>query len=272
MTTVSALVLAQNEEEFIAGCVSMLRWADQTVVLVSDATTDRTAEICRELGATVVVEHWQGFAAQRNRLAELATGEWLLYVDADERVTAQLADEIRSAVDGSTVAAFSLPTRNVFLGRPMTGGGWWPDRHYRLIRKSKFGRWSGQIHETPQVDGSLGQLKMPIIHLSHRSLSLMLAKTAEWSGIEAERRAASGKPVRVRSLFAAVGREVYFRLLRRRGWRDGMAGWIEVLYQSFSRFISTARAWEMQRSESLDQTYKRLDEHLRAGGTLETFK
>ena len=218
MTSVSALVLAHNEEAVIAGCVAMLRWTNETIVLVSDSTTDRTADIARATGASVVVEPWHGFAAQRNRLAELATGDWLLYVDADERITEDAAREIRAAIETGSVAAFSLPTRNVLLGRPMSAGGWWPDRHYRLIRKSAFGGWGGQIHETPQVDGQLGELSIPIIHLSHRSLSVMLAKTVAWSGIEAERRAASGKPVRLRSLFGAVGHEVYFRLVRRRGW------------------------------------------------------
>jgi (heptosyl)LPS beta-1,4-glucosyltransferase len=272
MTKISALVMASNEEAMLPGCLAMLGWADEIVVLVDDSTTDRSAEIARHHGATVGVEPWRGFAAQRDRLAELATGEWLLYVDADERITPSLAEEIRAATERSEAAIFAIPTRNVFLGKPMRDGGWWPDRHYRLIRRAAFRGWVGAIHETPAVDGMRAELRNPIVHLSHRSVRSMLLKTAAWSGVEGQRRAATGKPVRARSLFGAVGHEVYFRLVRRRGWRDGMAGWIEVFYQAFSRFVSVASAWEIQRTESLDETYRRLDEHLQSGGTLEGFK
>jgi glycosyltransferase involved in cell wall biosynthesis len=264
--------MASNEEAMLPGCLAMLAWADEIVVLVDDATTDGSAEVARQHVANVSVEPWRGFAAQRDRLAELSTGEWLFYVDADERITQSLVEEIRVAAERSEAAAFAIPTRNVFLGKPMHAGGWWPDRHYRLIRRAAFHGWVGAIHETPAVDGKLAVLQNPIVHLSHRSVRSMLVKTAAWSGVEAQRRAATGKPVRARSLFGAVGNEVYFRLVRQRGWRDGMAGWIEVFFQAFSRFITVASAWELQRSETLDETYRRLDEHLRGGGTLETFK
>jgi hypothetical protein len=176
------------------------------------------------------------------------------------------------AIEQPEAAAFSIPRRNVLLGRPMRAGGWWPDRHYRLIQKAAFDGWQGEIHETPAIAGKLGALENSIVHLSHRNVRSMLLKTVSWSGIEGQRRAAANKPVRARSLFGAVGHEVYFRLVRQLGWRDGMAGWIEVFYQAFSRFISVALAWEIQRKESLDETYRRLDEHLQSGGTLEGFK
>lgn len=272
MTKVSALLMVSNEEAMLPGCIAMLRWVDEIVVLVDDRTTDRSAEIARQLGATVAVEAWRGFAGMRDRLAEIATGEWLLYVDADERVTSTLAAEVRAATDRGDADMFSIATRNVFLGKAMRAGGWWPDRHLRLIRKAAADGWVGTIHETPKVNGTLGELKHPLVHLSHRNVQSMLLKTAAWSSIEGERRAANGKPVRLRSLLGAVGYEVYFRLLRRGGWKDGMAGWIEVFYQAFSRFVSVASAWEMQRTETLDETYRRLDEHLQSGGSVEDFR
>ena len=155
MTTVTALIMASNEGEMLPGCLAMLGWADEIVVLVDGRSTDRTADLAREAGATVSVEPWRGFAGQRDRLAELATGDWLLYVDADERITSALSTEVKRAVEVDQIGAYSIPTRNVFLGRAMKGGDWWPDRHYRLVRKSSLKGWSGAIHETPGIEGGL---------------------------------------------------------------------------------------------------------------------
>lgn len=256
----------------LPGCLRLLDWADEVVVLVDDRSDDRTAEIAAQLGARVSVEPWHGFAGQRDRLAEIATGDWLLYVDADERVTADLADEIRKVVERGLHDVYSVPTLNVFLGRPMRAGGWWPDRHYRLIRRASLVEWQGLIHEVPLVQGSPGELKNPIVHLGHRDLTSMLVKTATWSRLDGERRAHGPyRPVRLRTLLRAIEREVQHRLLRKAGWRDGVEGWIEVLYQAFSSFITVAQAWEMQRKEPLTETYRRLDAHLQGGGSVDNF-
>jgi glycosyltransferase involved in cell wall biosynthesis len=272
VTTLSALIMASREELMLPGCLSLLAWADEIVVLVDDRSDDRTAEIAAELGARVSIEPWHGFARQRDRLAELSTGDWLLFVDADERVTADLAGEIREVVEHGFQDAYSVPTRNVFLGRPMRAGGWWPDPHVRLIRRASLVRWQGLIHEVPLVQGSPGELKNAIVHLGHRDLTSMLVKTATWSRLEGERRAGGPyPPVRLRTLLRAIQRDILRRLIRKAGWRDGVEGWIEVLYQAFSSFLSVAQAGEIQRKEPLAETYRRLDAHLQAGGSADNF-
>ena len=272
MTSLSVLIMAGNEESMLPGCIATLGLADEVVVLVDDRSVDRTAEVARSAGVRVYVEPWHGFAAQRDRLAELAAGEWLLYVDADERITPRLAREIRSVIDADpSVGAYRIDTLNVFLGRPLRRGGWWPDSHLRLIRRSALAHWVGALHEVPQVAGDVRPLRQPIVHLGHRSLASMLAKTASWGPIEAERRRASSRPVSARSLLAAALKDLRWRLVRCQGWRDGTEGWIEMLYQSFSSFLSVAFLWESQRSEALQETYRRLDEHLQNGGSVEEF-
>ena len=100
----------------------------------------------------------------------------------------------------------------------------------------------------------------------------MLVKTATWSRLDGERRAHGPyRPVRLRTFLRAIEREVQHRLLRKAGWRDGVEGWIEVLYQAFSSFITVAQAWEIQRKEPLSETYRRLDAHLQAGGSVDNF-
>lgn len=273
MKTLSVLIVASREEQMLPGCLRLLDWADEIVVLVDDRSDDRTAEIAAEFGARVSVEPWHGFAGQRDRLAELSTSDWLLYVDADERVTADLADEIRKVAQHGLHDMYSVPSLNVFLGRAMRAGGWWPDRHYRLIRKASLVEWQGLIHEVPLAQGSLGELKNPIVHLGHRDLTSMLVKTATWSRLDAERRAQiADRPVRLRTLLRAIEREVQHRLLRKAGWRDGVEGWIEALYQAFSSFLTVAQAWEIQRKEPLEETYRRLDAHLQVGGSVDDFQ
>ena len=272
MTTVSALIMASNEEQMLVGCLALLDWADEAVVLVDERSGDRTVEIATELGAAVYVEAWRGFAGQRDRLAEPASGEWLFYVDADARVTTSLAQEIRAEIESSSCSAYSLARQNIFLGRAMRAGGWWPDGQLRLIRKADFGGWQGLIHEVPLVTGSVGELTSPIVHLGHRDLTSMLVKTAKWSRLEGERRAHGPYgPVTRITLLRAVQREVQHRLLRKAGWRDGIEGWIEVLYQAFSSFLTIAQAWEIQRTEPLEETYRRLDAHIQAGGSVFDF-
>lgn len=272
MTSISALIMASNEEAMLPGCLAMLEWAHEVVVLVDGRSSDRSADVARMLGARVYEEEWRGFAGQRDRLAELATGDWLLYVDADERVTRELADEIQRSVSAGGASVYTIPSLNVFLGRPMRNGGWWPDAHRRLVERSKLRGWSGSLHEAAEVEGNVGELTNPFIHLGHRDLAAMVAKTAAWAPLDARRRTESSyPPVRLRSFFGTIGREVWRRLIRGKAWRDGIEGWIEVFYQSFSSFVTVAYAWQLQRRESLEETYRRLDNHLQAGGTIETF-
>jgi len=221
----------------------------------------------------VSVEPWRGFAGMRDRLAELATGDWLLYVDADERVTAVLADEITKVIESGPHDMYSVPRLNVFLGRAMRAGGWWPDRQFRLIRKTSLVEWQGLIHEVPLVQGSEGELKNPIVHLGHRDLTSMIVKTATWSRLDGERRVgAPARSVGLWTLLWAIAREVGNRLVRKAGWRDGVEGWIEVLYQAFSSFLTVAQAWEIQREEPLEETYRRLDAHLQVGEPVDNFQ
>lgn len=273
MTTVAVAIIARDEAEVLPGCLALLDWADETVVLVDDRSRDRTAEVASEAGATVVVEQWRGFAGQRDRLAELVSSDWIFYIDADERVSSELANEVLSTVAHSGHAAYSVPRCNVLLGQPMRAGGWWPDPHLRLIRRSMLQRWNGVIHETPDLVGSSGSLVHPIIHLGHRDLAAMLSKTAKWAPLEGERllHQINDRPIHTRTMLAAIGRDLLWRLIRRQGWRDGTAGWIEILYQAFSRFITVAYAWEHQRPEPLSRTYQRFDQHLASGGSLSDF-
>lgn len=260
MTRICAVVLTKNEEEMIGGCLRTLRWADQLVVLDAQSE-DRTVEIAKAYTPDVYVGSWEGFSAQRNAARQHLSGDWILFVDADERATPTLRDEVREAVRTALFNGFRVPTKNILLGRWHRYGGWFPEYHLRLFRRDAWRGCVGVLHEVYIVDEPIGVLRSPLIHLSHRSIESMVLKTAYYSRLEAAELAPKGR-VGVAHFLRAIAREFVRRAVRRYGFLDGPEGWIEILYQSFSQFITQARAWELQRGEPLRITYQRIEEEL----------
>ncbi|MET0917145.1 MAG: glycosyltransferase family 2 protein, partial [Burkholderiales bacterium] len=145
----SVILIAKDEEACIARALRSVAWADE-IVVVDSGSIDRTVDIARELGARVIVAaDWPGFGAQKNRALDLATGAWVLSLDADEWLSAPSADEIRRAldVDVAGIAAYRLPRRSSFCGRFMRHSGWWPDYVVRLFRRGRARFSDDIVHE-----------------------------------------------------------------------------------------------------------------------------
>jgi len=226
------------------------------IILVDSGSTDHTCQIAKKLGAKVsyIPGKKLEFARWRNLGLKKAAGEWVFYLDTDERMTPELIQEIKQVTQKSLLAAFEVPRRNFYLGREMHFGGAWPDYVKRLfLRKSLIG-WQKDLHEEPKVDGSWGKLKNPLIHVTHRDLSSMMEKTRRWSEIEARLLfEANHPPVVWWRFFRMMLTEFWLRVIKLQGWRDGTPGWIEIIFQMFSRFITYARLWEMQNRSCLRQ-------------------
>lgn len=241
----------------IADCLAALRWADEVVVLVNIDSQDGTRELARATGAIVADRAFTDFSTQRDAAVALCHGDWVLVVDADERVDAALRAEVLAAIgrtDGP--AAYRIPCRNVFLGQPMRHGGWWPDEHVRLFRRDAFRGYEHALHEAPRIAGSIGRLRSPFIHLSHRDLVGMVEKTARY--LRVEQQAVPAQRIGLRHMLWAMLREFLVRGVKHRGFLDGTVGWIEIFYQMFSRFLSVAAQWEAQRKAAITATYERL--------------
>ncbi len=262
MRTVTAIIIARDEAGVIDGCLNRLGFVDECLVVVDGRTTDDTAVRAAARGARVVDHEIQGFADLRNRGLDEATSDWVLMVDADERVTAALAAEISSVVGSeSSRSGYRIPIANVFYGRMMRHGGWTGERPVRLLRRGT-GRYEGDIHEALIFDegGIPGTLQSPLIHFSHRSILDNLAKTAAWADIQARELLDHGHPpVTGRTLAKVATRELLWRLVRRSGWKDGTPGVIEALYQPLSLVAVHARLWELQQRPSLPDLYRRMD-------------
>lgn len=224
-STVSAVILAHDEVDLIAGCVGSVQWADE-VLVIDDGTTDRVRELARAAGAQVVVRPWRGFPQQRNAGLELATGDWLLFVDADERVPPSLAREVRArvAAPGPTVGCW-VPRRNMIAGEWVRYAGWWPDEQLRLIRRGHAHYDEGRaVHELPILDGPEGHLREPLLHLNYRTLAEFRAKQRRYAHLEARALWDSGIRPRRYSIVLQPIRELRRRLIELEGLRQGPLG------------------------------------------------
>lgn len=251
MTKISAIILSKNSEKLIGDCLESIKWVDE-IVLVDESSADKTLDIAEKYKGVVVVRGEGSFSKKRNLGAKKASGEWLFYIDADERVTPLLKKEIEKATSkkGSKYLAYAIPRKNILLGHEMHHGGWWPDYVLRLMKKEALVSWKGRLHEQPEIKGKVGKLVNPLTHITHRYLKEMVAKTNEWSGIEAKLLYNSGHPKMVWWRFLSIAaREFWKRGIKEMGFLDGTVGIIEIIYQMYSRMITYAKLWELQKKD-----------------------
>ena len=241
----SIIILAKNEAESIGACLDSLSPLDSLEILViDDGSTDDTVSIAEYKNARVISHQKKNFAEARNFALKQTKGEWILYIDADERVTLELASEIRKQLRNNSMWDAGRITRiNYYLGKR------WPtsEQVIRLFRKSKLKEWFGELHESPVVEGTVFDLAGSIHHFTHRTLSEMVENTLVWSEIEAKLRLANNHPPvswwRIPRVMIPVFVNYY---ITQRGWQAGTVGLIESIYQAFSMFITYGRLWEMQ--------------------------
>lgn len=264
MKKISAIILTKNEEEYLPNCLKSLKWADE-ILVVDSGSKDKTLEIAEKFGAKIITNEWKGFPEQRNIGAKHASGDWLLYVDADERVSKKLAKEIQELLTAGNqrFTSYKIPHKNIILEKWLKFGGWYPEYQHRLINKSAFKKWTGELHEHPIVEGAVGELKSDLIHLTHRGVEWMLKKTIRYTKIEAQLRLQANHPkVKTVHLFTASFREFWYRAVIKSGWRDGIEGFIEIIYQSFNHFLIMFWLWELQKPKNMKDKYQKLDQEI----------
>jgi glycosyltransferase involved in cell wall biosynthesis len=241
------VVLTLNEERVLAGCLTSLEWAD-AVLVVDSASSDATLEVASAAGARIHQRTFDNFSRQRQAALDLVETEWTLFVDADERVTDALCAEVRAAVDSASAnAGYWIPRRNVFWGREIRGGGWWPDRQLRLVRteRARFDL-ERPVHEVPDLSGSAGELTVPLVHLNYDSWAEFRSKQARYALLEARRRAASGRPARMAGYVTVPVREFWRRFVRLGGWRDGLTGLGLALHLAWFEGVTHAETRRLQ--------------------------
>ncbi len=240
--TVSALIVARDEAAHLADCLASLAWADERVVVVDAASTDATEAIARERADRVLVRPFDDFAGQRNASLGLATGDWVLAVDADERATPELAGEIRRAIadPDSPAVGHRVPIRSVVLGRSFRFSGTQHDLPLRLFRRDR-GRWVGRVHETVDLEGPAGRLRS---HLTHRTIPDMhtfLRKIDHYTTLEAAQFHREGRPFRPIDVTARPVWTFAKLYLGKQGFRDGLEG---LAFCALSGLSVAVRHWK----------------------------
>jgi glycosyltransferase involved in cell wall biosynthesis len=238
----SVIIVAKNEAQNIADCVRSASFADEVIVLDS-GSTDGTAELARAQGARVEVTDWPGYGPQNNRGIDLATGDWFFSLDADERITPELAAEIRAAIEGDTADGFRVPRISMFCGQFMQHGAWRPDYTWRLARAG-HGRFTEHfLHAHMEVTGRRGTLRESIVHYSYRTMESVMEKMDRYSTAGARDMAERGR----RGSFGAAIAHGWWAFVRtyflRLGFLDGRWGFMLAVFNAETTYYRYIKLW-----------------------------
>ncbi|HYB42238.1 MAG TPA: glycosyltransferase family 2 protein [Candidatus Methylomirabilis sp.] len=248
MSRLSVTIVAWNEEERLRACLESVAWADE-IVVVDAESTDKTVQLAREFTDRVWVRPWPGFAVQKNFALDQASGEWALSLDADERVTAELAERIKAIVRaGGPADGYLIPRRNIFWGAWVRHGGLYPDHQLRLFRRAAGRFAENEVHESVRVNGRVEALAEPMLHQSYRDLEDFVRRSNRYSTLAAREWVRRGRRAGLSDLiFKPLGRFMSMYIVRR-GFLDGWRGLVlAVLYAEYV-FLRTAKAWEARRA------------------------
>ena len=243
---ISAIIITRNEAANIGACLDSLAFCDERIV-VDSGSDDGTAAIAREKGASVTDHPFEGFGRQKNVALALVQGEWVLSLDADERVSEALRAEIAGAIARADADAYRMPRLSTFCGRPMRHSGWYPDYVLRLFRRDK-GRFSDDlVHEHVICGGRIAALKEPLLHFPVARLEDALSRMDRYSTAGAEMLAASGKSI---SFASGIAHGLYAFLrtyVFRAGFLDGREGFLLAVANAEGTYYRYMKAWLMRR-------------------------
>ncbi len=245
MPKLAVTVIARDEAAHIAACLASVAWADE-VVVVDSGSTDGTPDLARAAGARVVVRDWPGYGAQKNAAAALASFDWILSVDADERVPPGLADEIRSVLSTAPPqAGFRIPRVTWHLGRWIRTTDWYPDYQLRLYDRRRA-RWSERrVHESVQAEGAVGQLRHELEHYAYRDLSHHVETMNRYTTLAAEQMFADGRRASWVDLAVQPPAAFLRNYLLRRGVLDGAAGLVISAMNASYVLLKFAKLWAL---------------------------
>lgn len=248
---ISATIITFNEERNLSRVIESLRCCDEILVLDS-GSNDRTVEIAGNLGARVEEASWHGYAAQKNIAAELASHDWILSLDADESVSEALEAEIWHIKKvGPEFDGYTVPRLAQYLGRWILHGGWYPDRKIRLFDRRKA-KWVGDfVHESVQVEGSVGHLKSNLLHFTCSSLSEHLKTMDSYTTLAAQEIAARDTRVGLSRLLFDPPWTFFRTYLLRLGFLDGMEGLSIAYMAALYNFVKYAKARHMSPGRNL---------------------
>jgi len=250
----SVVLAVYNEEKNIKDCLGSVKDIADEIIVVDGSSQDKTASIARKMGAKVfVVPNQKMFHKNKQLALEKATGNWILQLDADERVTPELKKEIQQSIidnQQSTINGYKIPRKNLFLGRFLKKGGQYPDYVIRLVKKNKAFFPCKSVHEQIEVEGKVSQLKNPLIHLSNPTLSDYIKRANRYTSLTAIKLDNKNTPLNLfnylKYLFFLPLKTFLSIYIRHKGFQDGFAGFMFALLSGLHFPISFIKYWEIK--------------------------
>lgn len=249
MTKLAVLILTYNEEQHIKDCIMSAQFADE-IIVIDSGSTDSTVEIAENAGAKVIYHPFdEGFAAQRNFALEQTTAQWVMFLDADERITEELAQEIKQVIDSEPVA-YAMPRKNVAFGHWLQYGGWYPDYCLRIYPRTAVS-WDGIVHESPNVNVPKKKLTGALIHYTYNDWDRYFAKFNSYTTLMARKNLNNGKLANFADIIFRPSFAFFKMYILKNGWRDGKMGFIMAWYHFFYTMAKYVKLYYMQRDKGV---------------------
>ncbi len=244
-----AIILTRNETQNIRACIDSLRWADSILVFDSFSDDD-TIKIAAEAGARVLQHPWTNYTVQRNAALDAVSDEWVFFVDADERSSAQQGEEIRRRIADPDIEGYWVPRHNYIFGRLTRHAGWYPDYQMRLLRTAKASYdWAREVHEVVILDGKRGYLETPLVHYNYRDVRQFVRKQENYTDYAAQEMFRQGVRPRPQNYVLQPLRQFLWRFVTLHGYRDGLHGLRLSLFMAwyeFQKYLRLRRLWQSQ--------------------------
>lgn len=257
MPNLSIAILAHNEERFLEGAIQSVFWAED-IVVVDASSTDRTGDIARACGASVIVEpNRENLNVNKNIAIRACKGPWVLVLDADERIPEALAGEIRRVISDGEADGFLIPRRNYVLGRWISRGSQYPDWQLRLFRQERARFGEKHVHERIQVQGKVGRLVNPMDHHPYPDVAAMINKGKFYAAFEASLLIQKGVRIGAGGLFSRGFIKPAFRFIRRYllkgGFLDGAPGMMIAAFDAWNMALRWMMVWENHHAKKVDE-------------------
>ena len=246
---ISLFIIAKNEAPRIAPCILSAQGLVSEVVVIDGDSTDNTAQVCKDLGARVYARTFDGFANQKNFALSKVTTEWALNLDADERLSPALKEEILRAVQAPQTAGYYLPFCNYFLGKKMRFSGLNKEKHLRLVRTAKAHYVGGLVHEGLEVEGSLATLKHPVNHFSYDTIEAYFTKFNKYTSLAANQLHRNGRRFCLLRVLLTLPFEFLKRYVLKLGVLDGMRGLLWASFSTYYVYVKYAKLWQLEQDK-----------------------
>lgn len=241
----TAVILTLNEADHITDCINSLSWAERVVVCDSYSSDD-TVALAEAAGAVVIQSRFENYAQQRNVALDAIQTDWVFFVDADERGTTAVADEVRRVIATRPENGWYVPRHNYIFGKLTRGAGWYPDHQLRLFRHGKV-RYERPVHEIAVVDGEIGYLQHPLIHYNYRDPAHFHAKQRAYTSYDASILYRDGVRPRPQNYILQPWRQFWWRFVTLDGYKDGLHGLRLSLYMGYyewMKYRKLAALWQ----------------------------